>query len=133
MNTVTALKNAPQDERYSYDIFNVGDKVCVRGYTDVKPATVVEVTRGGKHVVVQMDSYKLAEGEKPEFVVGGFSGHCTNQSELKYDITRNEQGAKDKMTLRKWRGRYCWTRSGCSPDGRQEVGLGWLAFYDYNF
>jgi len=124
---------APQNADYPYDVFREGDKAHVCGYTDVTPATVVEVKRGGKEVTVQVDNFELAEGEKPEVVAGGFVGHCTNQSDLKYDISRNENGGHMTFTLRKWRGRYCWTIKGCNPNGSQAIGAGWIAFYDYNF
>ena len=130
---IKALENAPQNEKNPYDVFEVGDKVRIRHYTDVTPATVIEVKRGGKHVTVQHDSYKLAKGEKPNIIPGGFSGHCTNQHALKYDITRNENGGKQTFTLRKLNGRYYWTGKGCRPDGHQRLAQGWWAFRDYNF
>lgn len=131
--TVKQFTNAPQHGDYIYDIFDKGDKVHVNFYTDVQPATVVDVKRNGKQVTVQIDDYKLADGQKPDIIVGGFAGHCTNQRDLKYDITRNDKGRLMTFTLRKWRGRYCWTIKGSTPNGRQGLAKGWVAFYDYNF
>ncbi len=65
----------------------VGDKAHVLYYSDIKPCTVIKRTK--KFVWIQMDNYKLAEGERPNIIPGGFAGHCTNQRSLKYDITRN--------------------------------------------
>jgi len=122
-----------QNERYPYDVFSVGDKAHTNEYTDSAPATVVEVKRGGREVTVQMDNYRLADGEKPEMVPGGFAAHCTNQGDLKYEFSRNEDGATRTYTLRKWRGRYVWTPKGGTPDGHQRLAKGWYAYYDYNF
>ena len=118
---------------YFLYLFAEGDQVNISYYTDIAPATVVEVTRRGKCVKVQKDRARLGEGQKPDIVPGGFAGHCTNQRDLGYDIERDEDGSFETYTLRKWRGRYCWTQKGGSPDGRQHLGQGWDAFYDYNF
>jgi len=122
-----------QNEKYPYPVFNVGDKASRSFYTDIEPVTVIAVERNGKKVTVQYDKSELAKGEKPEIVAGGFVGHCTNQRGLKYNITRNTNGLTEVFSLRKWRGRYCWTLAGSNPDGRQQINPGWRKFYDYNF
>lgn len=127
------IGNREQNENYPYGVFSVGDRAHIVGYSDINPATVVKVERGGTKVTVRADSYELNENSKPEFVSGGFVAHCTNQNEIKYDITENPSGGTCTFTLRKWRGRYCWTHANCQPDGRQKIGSGWRAFYDYNF
>ena len=133
MKTLETIGNRPQDERYPYGVFATGDRVSLPGYTDVRPGTVVDVKRNGTEIHVRCDNYKLAEGQKPEMIPGGFAAHCTNQDELVYDITENLEGAVRAFTLRKWHGRYVWTTKGVSPDGRMSVHHGWSAFYDYNF
>jgi hypothetical protein len=130
---IAALNNAPQDTTYPYGVFAVGDKAHVFGYSDIYPATVVKVERNGKKVTVQIDKYKKADGQVVEMVEGGFVAHCTNQNEIKYDISRDENGTMKTFTLRKWRGRFCWTVEGDSANGHQKIGMGWRAFYDYNF
>lgn len=60
--TEVALPGAPQNDRYPYGIFTVGDRAHVKYYTDIEPATVVEVNRHGKEVKVRIDNYKLAGG-----------------------------------------------------------------------
>jgi len=132
-STATQISTCEQDERYPYDVFEVGDQVHQNWYSDVTPATVVEVKRNGREVTIQADNYELAEGEKPNIIAGGFAGHCTNQRGLKYNITRNEKGRLTTFTLRKWRGRYCWTAKDGRPDGCQRIAKGWIAYYDYNF
>lgn len=133
MNNIVSLPGKSQHASYPYAIFAKGDKVNLRGYTDIRPGTVVDVRRNGTEVHVRSDSFKLAEGQKPAFVSGGFAGHCTNQSELVYDIAEDPQGSVEVFTLRNWRGRYCWTVKGQAPNGYQAVSAGWRAFYDYNF
>ena len=127
------IAGLPQNNCYPYDIFAVGDRCSYSYHTDIHPATVVEVKRNGREVVVRTDNAELAEGEKPEIIVGGFAGHCTNQRELKYDITENPDGALVTLVLRKWRGRYVWTHKNNNPDGCQRLTAGWRKFYDYNF
>ena len=106
----------------------VGDKAQVIYYSDVKPCTVIKRTK--KFVWIQMDNYKLAEGEKPNIIPGGFAGHCTNQRQLKYDITRNLKGSISRFGLRA-NGRWC--RCGQHDVNPTTLGKGWRAFYDYNF
>ena len=77
-----------------------------------------------------MDNYKLNKEVKPNIIVGGFAGHCTNQRKLKYDITRNTEGSITKFGLRE-DGRWCQCGDHCSRPTR--LGRGWRAFYDYNF
>ena len=113
--------------------FRIGDRVNLPRWTDVVPGTVVNVKRKGREVHVRVDNAELAQGEKPEIITGGFAGHCTNQSELKWDITENPDGHIEIFTVRKWRGKFVWTPKGCSPDGRNRVVHGWRKFYDYNF
>lgn len=123
----------PQNTTYPHAEFKVGDRANICRHSDIDPATVVEVRRNGDEVVLRVDSFKLAEGQKPEMVPGGFCAHCTNQRELVYDITENLAGNLETFTLRLWRGRYCWTPKGGTPNGHQHCGTGWSAFYDYNF
>lgn len=132
-NTAIELKGKPQHHEYKYDTFKVGDRCHVRRYSDTEPATVVKVSTSGTKVTVRIDNYELAEGQKPEFISGGFVGHCTNQSSLKYNFSENTNGCEETYSLRKWRGRFVWTSLHGSPDGSQKLGNGWSAFYDYNF
>lgn len=127
------IANLPQHERYPYGVFKVGDKVHRNFYSDISPATVIEVKRNGREVTIRYDKFDLKEGQKPNFIKGGFAGHCTNQSELEYEISKDAKGEVTTYTLRKWRGRYVWTAKGTNPDGRMEIAQGWKAFHDYNF
>ena len=77
-----------------------------------------------------MDDFKLNKEIKPNIIPGGFSGHCTNQNELKYDITRNENGRTYKFGLRQ-NGEWCQCGDTCSNP--TSLGQGWRAYHDYNF
>ena len=106
----------------------IGDKAAVYYYSDVHPCTVIKRTK--KFVTVQMDDYKLNKDSKPEITPGGFAGHCSNQRELKYDITRNENGGTMKFGLRQ---NGVWCQCGAHHSNPTSLGKGWRAKYDYNF
>ena len=130
---VPALAGYPQHPKYPYGVFSVGDRAHIAGYSDIHPCTVVKVQRKGREVVVRQDQAKLADGQVPEILPGGFAGHCVNQRDLVYDISECLDGALRIFTLRKWRGRYVWTEKGETPDGTMCLRHGWRYFYDYNF
>ena len=77
-----------------------------------------------------MDNYKLNKEVRPKFIPGGFAGHCTNNRDLKYDITRNKKGGLMKFGFRQ-NGKWC--QCGQHDRNPTRLGRGWRAFYDYNF
>jgi len=135
MKTMTQnqIGNRQQNASYSYDTFSIGDKVSMFGWSDINPGTVINTKRGGAEVWVREDKAELAPGERPEFIAVGFAGHCTNQDRLEWNIEEDESGRIHVYTLRKWRGRYCWTRKNSNPDGSQKIALGWRKRHDFNF
>ena len=108
--------------------FQVGDQAHITLYTDTNPYTVIE--RKGKRIKLQRANAKLDPTWKPEMIAGGFAGHCTNNRELQYDITRNEKGGLMKFGLRQ---DGTWCQCGDSSRNPTALGKGWRAFYDYNF
>ena len=104
----------------------VGDGVTVCYYSDRHAGTVIK--RTAKSITVQRDKATLDPNWKPEFIVGGFAGHCTNQNEQTYTYERDEEGTVETFRWRDKYGSYCG--SGDQPikiiNGRHE-------FYDYNF
>ena len=94
-------------------------------YTDVQPFEIVRRV-SDKCIELRPMTWKLAEGEKPEIIPGGFAGHCTNQRGLKYDIEQNTSAPTIRARLRK-DGYYH------SKLGRHVVSEKPRAFYDYNF
>ena len=96
------------------------------GYSDINPYEVVKVISDKTLEVREMDA-KLAEGEKPQFIVGGFAGHCVNQRELKYDISSNDSNPVVRIRLRK--NGYFYSSGGAKFKLADEPRY----FYDYNF
>ncbi|MGL6289261.1 MAG: hypothetical protein ACRC2H_01075 [Silanimonas sp.] len=93
-----------------------------QGHTDVTPFEVVRVISETTIEIREMDS-KLAEGEKPHFLQGGFAAHCTNQRELKYDITSNPSN----RVIRIRKSTNGWGK------GKFRLSDTPIRFYDYNF
>lgn len=102
----------------------VGDGVTIKYWSDRHAATVIKVTNCT--VTVQRDKATLDPNFKPEWIAGGFAGHCTNQDEQTYTYERDPKG---EIKTFRWSNRY--GRYGQPNDlqlfkGRHE-------FYDYNF
>lgn len=94
-------------------------------YTDVVPYEVVRVISDKTIEIREMDA-DLAEGQRPTILPGGFSGHCTNQRELKYDIRSNPENPVVRARLHK-DGMFH------SKMGRHVISDEPRRFYDYNF
>jgi hypothetical protein len=103
----------------------VGDGVTMHMYSDAHAGTVIKVTKTS--VTIQRDDATLSPEFKPEFVVGGFAGHCTNQSDQRYTYEQNKNGST--MTFR-WSKKYNRFQDG--KTGRS-LTKGRREFYDYNF
>ena len=95
------------------------------GYSDVNPYEVVRVV-SEKTIEVRAMNAEKDPTWTPEWVVGGFAGHCTNQHSQRWIITSDESAP----TLRIRLGKHGWK----SADGRK-FGLSDepQRFYDYNF
>lgn len=108
----------------------VGMKATINGYTDRTPATVVEVSKNGKRIKVQVDKATLHPDWKPIIRAGGFAGHCENNYSQEWIIERDFEGAILEYSLRK-NGK--WVRVGSNQNG-QTIKLGVARkFHDYNF
>lgn len=103
----------------------VGDGVTMTLYSDAHAWTVIKKTKTS--VTIQRDNATMDPNFKPEFVVGGFAGHCTNQEKQVYTYERNENGETVTFRWSKKYNRYKNQQRGQSLiKGRKE-------FYDYNF
>jgi hypothetical protein len=103
----------------------VGDGVTMHLYSDSHAGTVVKVTKTS--VTVQRDKSTLDPNFKPDFVVGGFAGHCTNQSDQRYTYEADPNGELVKFNWSKKYSQFRNTKQGRSlTKNRHE-------FYDYNF
>ncbi len=101
-----------------------GDGTTICHHSDRTACTVVRVSASGKTVHIQEDHATL-DNWKPEFVAGGFAGHCVNNAEQRYTYQPNPQGVIHRASLRK-DGRYRTTN-------RERVISGRHQFHDYNF
>lgn len=106
----------------NYNI-KVGDGVTVCYYTDRHAYTVIKRTKCT--VTIQRDIATLDKNFKPQFIGGGFTGHCINQDEQTYTYEPNPNGFK--MVFR-WSEKYGQFRNKSLKliKGRRE-------FFDYNF
>lgn len=95
------------------------------GYSDVNPYEVVKVISDKTIEVREMDSEKDPSWV-PNWHVGGFAGHCSNQQEQKWFIKSNAENPVVRIRL----GKQGWK----DKNGRK-FGLSAepIRFYDYNF
>lgn len=97
-------------------------------YSDRQAYTIVEVRKNGKQIVLQRDKAILDPNFHPEFIEGGFCGHCTNQYDQRWTYERNPNGT---VVVANWSAKrqryYIGGVNGC------HVAFGRSEFYDYNF
>jgi hypothetical protein len=103
---------------------NVGDGVTVNLWSDAHAATVIKKTK--TTVTVQYDKATLDPNWKPEWIPGGFAGHCVNQDEQTYTYERNPNG---RIETYHWSNKYC----SYGQPGNLRLTKGRREFYDYNF
>ena len=114
------------NERLSPVTVNVGDGVTIHLFSDAHAGTVIKKTKCS--ITVQQDKATIDPNFKPEFVVGGFAGHCTNQNEQTYTYERDPNGTVQTF---RWSNKYNRYQGG--GDGSVTVTKGRREFYDYNF
>ena len=102
----------------------IGGGATVCHYSDRTACTVVRVSPSGKTIWMQEDTAVL-DGWKPEFVAGGFAGHCVNNDSQRYAYQPNPDGHVHRASLRK-DGKFCTTNGNRVIPGRHH-------FHDYNF
>ena len=101
----------------------IGEGVHELWHTDIHSWTVIDMSASAKTLTIQRD--KATRLDDPEIVPGGFSGRCTNNRSIKYNIEPDPAGQVTKARLRK-DGRYYTT-------GGRRIEPGRFEFYDYNF
>ena len=126
----TGNEKAAREEREETEKINnvkIGDGLTVSIYTDCHAGTVIKKT--AKTIWIQQDEATLIT--KPNFVVGGFGGHCTNNRAMKYTYKADSTGRVYKVTKRK-NGK--WKSAGYKPHSiGGNVYVGRHEYYDYNF
>lgn len=96
------------------------------GWTDVEPFEVIKKCTERKLTIRSMNCER-DESWTPEWHVGGFAGHCSNQYDQKWFITPNEEGYTTDIRLGKdgvWKDKH---------GGKYKVSDTPYKFYDYNF
>jgi hypothetical protein len=104
----------------------VGDGVTLHLWSDSHACTVI--ARTATTLTIQRDKATLDPNFKPEWIPGGFAGHCTNQDEQTYTYEADPNGEIYKC---RWSEKYGRFQSG--SDGSMKITLGRREFYDYNF
>jgi hypothetical protein len=123
-NDSDALIKEAQPLYNPLDEVKQGNGVTVHSHSDAKAGTVI--TRTEKTLTIQMDKSTLLNANELEFIPGGFSAHCSNQSVQKYNYERDTAGQILKVSRRK-NGEYrIQGQSRLVTVGRKE-------FHDYNF
>ncbi len=108
-------------ERYNVKI---GDGVTIHYYSDSHAGTIIDRTKNS--ITIQQDKATLKSDWKPEFIPGGFAGHCINQEDQEYVYERDDNGRIYKAYWSKVKGRFVADKCLSISNGRQE-------YYDYNF
>lgn len=109
--------------RQAHEEIKEGDGITINLWSDSHAYTVIK--RTPSTITVQRDKAILDKNFKPEWIAGGFAGHCTNQDEQSYIYERNEKGEVLTLRYSKKYGRFMYLEKSISI-GRHE-------FYDYNF
>lgn len=100
------------------ETLKVGQPATYSPYTDCYPCTVVEVSKSGKTVKIQMDKWEVESGS-------GYDGSA------KYRIIRDESGEIMTFSLRK-NGRFVEKGSKARTGGRLTIGKA-RRYYDPHF
>jgi hypothetical protein len=109
----------------------VGNRVHVCFYSDVRPATVIK--RTAKRCHIRYDSVAKHPDWSPDITPGGFAGHCVNQDSQRWIITEDPDGRVSQFFLHK-SGQWRMSFAGSNESGRSaRLGPGWANKYDYNF
>lgn len=115
----------------------LGDGVTVSVWTDCEAYTIIK--RTATTMTLQEDKATKSPNFTPEFVTGGFAGHCINQGDQTYTYEPNPTGSKIKVSLRRWTDeegneRRLWKKVGTKTFERGgNVYPNRRKFHDYNF
>lgn len=102
----------------------VGDGATIHLWSDAHACTIIKVTKST--VTVRRDKATLDPGFKPEFILGGFCAHCTNQDEQSYTYEEDPNGEVSTFHWSRKYGTY-------GRPGNLRLTRGRREFHDYNF
>jgi hypothetical protein len=97
----------------------------MHGYTDIQPYEIVKKI-SDKTIEIRRMKAERDPAWNPEFIQGGFAGHCVNNHEQRWFITSDNESPIIRARLRK-DGYYH------SKVGRHVLSDKPRYFYDYNF
>lgn len=95
------------------------------GYSDINPYEVVRAV-SDKTLEIRRMNAERDPNFKPEFIPGGFSGHCVNQLDQEWIITSDPDAAVIRIRL----GKQGWKDA---SGARYQLSDKPVKFYDYNF
>jgi hypothetical protein len=96
------------------------------GWTDINPYEIIKKNTDRKLTIRAMECERK-NMEKLTFHIGGFSAHCSNQSEQEWDIKSNPESYVKEIRMNKkgeWKDKY---------GAKFVLGERPVKFYDYNF
>jgi hypothetical protein len=115
-------------QKHSYEIEEINyTHANQNGYSDTTPFEIVRVV-SNKTIELRSMSAERHPDWKPEFVSGGFAGHCTNNGDQRnaWIIKSDPEGYTVRARLQKdgsWK----------SSHGRHSLHTAAIKHYDYNF
>ena len=122
---IDILKSLKQVLEFEQNL-KVGNDVTVQLYSDAQAYRIISIAKSGKSFTAQRLEAERKEGSNPEFIPGGFAGHCVNNRAIEYTYSEDEKNPIIKISRRK---NGTWKKSGCNST----VYVGAHEIYDYNF
>lgn len=110
------------------DTANIGDGATVHYWSDSSAATIIDVKRNGKQIVLQFDRATRANSDDDVVHVGGFAAHREHPNGQKWNLERDPDGEICEANWSEKRQRFCVGGAKGNP-----VSAGRRHFYDYNF
>ena len=101
----------------------IGDGATVSLYTDRHAYDIIK--RTPCTLTLRRCKATLVPEFKPEFIVGGFCAHCTNQEEQRYTYEENPNGEVITAHWSKKNNRFYYLGMVVHPNRRE--------YYDYNY
>lgn len=117
-------QNEIEIKRLKNQSVQVGDGITIDLWSDSHAYTIIK--RTPKTITIQRDEATLSKDFKPEWIPGGFAGHCVNQNEQRWTYERNPNG---EVRVLHWSDKL----NGWKTEFGYKARLGRHEFYDYNF